>query len=64
MVYDHRLPRTRRFVDVVSGTYDMVAYRLLLCNTLKVINSPVLVILGLPQGQIAREGLAVFYPPR
>ena len=32
MVYDHRLPRTRRLVEVVLGTYAMVAYRLLSCN--------------------------------
>ena len=69
MVYDHRLPRTRRFVEAVPGTYDIVAYRLLCCNALEMINSPVtaivLVILGCPpiQVQIACEGLVVFQPP-
>ena len=66
MEYDHRLPRTRRFVEVVPGTYDIVAYRLLFCNALEVINSPVtaivLIILGssLIQVQVACEGLVVF----
>ena len=69
MGYDHRLPRTRRFVEAVPETYDIVAHRLLSCNALEMINSPVtaivLVILGSPliQVQVACEGLVVFQPP-